>query len=510
MSGGFDASGALPHGAIPASAQFVAQTTTFRFASEAFCSGAGDSPAHSFFDGRVRIPLVLDRAISNGREDLGGHPLINWGGIDFDNLDGALDTVIANYPVDGRAVRVKVGKITRNRDGTRTFPALADLQTVFDGQALGWEIGDGTARLRIRDQGYRLNVPLQSSRYAGSGGTEGGSDLKDRVKPILYGYCEHVTPVYLGLIGGKATYDIGPVASVAGVYEGGAALVYTAGTPGVGEYTYNLSTGIITYGGNVSGANAPKPITVTATGLQTTTQAIVDNIVRVRAGLTSATSFSVENAAEVGIWVDQETTCAAVIEALARGIGAYAGFDVTGVYRVGVLKLPDAAVESPVDYLDDTNLFAVRRLPDPYDTPPYRRLVAYGRSWTVFSEDQVSASVLDTVKKFLAKPYRVAGAVSATVQLERLSQQDAPIVDAFFKSEADATAEAARLVALYAAGRRYQVECEARPLLFDVGHCVHVQTDELADLANGKLLRVVGISMQVTETGISTLVELFG
>src|SRR5690606_36034461 len=99
-----------------------------------------------------------------------------------------------------------------------------DFFVVFRGTARNWHVDEQTLRINIRDFGYRLEAPVGGSIYGGTGGVDGGDDLKGKRKPRLFGLCLNITPAFVSSAALLYQVNDGPVQEIDDVYVRGAAL----------------------------------------------------------------------------------------------------------------------------------------------------------------------------------------------------------------------------------------------------------------------------------------------
>jgi hypothetical protein len=140
----------------------------------------------------VAYPPTLDRPLVIDRE-LALHPArpaaaASWGTLRLANLGRQYDATAISRNSDGRPMRVLLGR--RRRDEARGLdldPAYAALTPLMTGVARPWTLAEGALSIPVRDASYLLERPLQETVYAGTGGLEGGADLKGRRKPRARG-----------------------------------------------------------------------------------------------------------------------------------------------------------------------------------------------------------------------------------------------------------------------------------------------------------------------------------
>ena len=155
-----------------------------RVSDHGLVTGSGGSPAKTLYEARIVEPINFQRSMFQLGK-IGGASRTNFGQLVLGNADAGLDAM-AGYAFDGRTVAVKVGAET---------DAYSDFTTIFTGTADSIEFDDRTVSVRLRDKQLLFETPVQGTLYAGSGGTEGGDDLKGKPKSLTYGKEINITPV---------------------------------------------------------------------------------------------------------------------------------------------------------------------------------------------------------------------------------------------------------------------------------------------------------------------------
>lgn len=90
----------------------------------------------------------------------------------------------------------------------------------FEATSGGWSYSGVTASLTLRALTGRLDKPLLDARYAGTGGAEGATTMKGKVKPMALGNCLSVEPVVVDAA--KWIFQVhgyGPVQDIVQVYD---------------------------------------------------------------------------------------------------------------------------------------------------------------------------------------------------------------------------------------------------------------------------------------------------
>jgi hypothetical protein len=160
-----------------------ADSGTLYYSSHGFTSQAADMPARTWYAGRLAEDVVVERKIY-GRDGIGGLTR-TFADCALVNADGGLDALQTNYALDGRPARLLIGRPTDARSAFNlVFSGVVELLDQADASRM---------RLRLSDGIARLAVPVNSTVYAGSGGLEGGADLKGKPKPRCWGNVQNLS-----------------------------------------------------------------------------------------------------------------------------------------------------------------------------------------------------------------------------------------------------------------------------------------------------------------------------
>jgi hypothetical protein len=133
------------------------------------------------------------------------------------NFDVNLTLLRKAYPVDtvmwaGAPIVIYAG----NAAASWPWP------TVFKGQVNSFEGAFPKLTIGGEVDSEPFSGNILNATYAGTGGAEGGTDLKNTVKPLLIGWCQNVEPVLLDSV--KSIYQFsgyGPIEAITVLYERG-------------------------------------------------------------------------------------------------------------------------------------------------------------------------------------------------------------------------------------------------------------------------------------------------
>jgi hypothetical protein len=475
---------------------------TLYAATREFISRSADQVANQPFYGTLQQTVQFDQSIITGNGF--GQVTIAWGEITLINSDGAYDEVIGRYAADGRRLVLKVGDERRIKE-----TGYDGFYTVFDGIATGIHVEEGVMRVYLRDRTYQLEAPVSASIYGGTGGLDGTEDNKGKRKPRAFGYCANVTPAFISPTLKMFQVDEGPVKAISAVYSRGNAVAFDqnystaaalmAATIPSGKYATCILNGLFRVNFVLEG-EITADVEGNSTGGFISTSA--DIVKRLLAGFElEIASFAAVNAlqpAPIGYFVEtgSDATIADVIADIMGAIGGYGGFQRDGVkFEVGLFRAPASVPSASYSRID---IIEIKReqLPQGISPPPYRYRVAWGRNFT--QQTDIASAVSSARVAFLAEQYRLSEASDANIKIDHPLAQDPQVVEAYFRDQADATTEAARLLELYGLSSfsLYRIVLKSKPFVHRIGEVVWV-TYPRWDLIEGRLLRIVSVSEKI-------------
>ncbi len=470
-----------------------------------------DTPGNTAFAGALEKAFRFDRSII-GSDTIGESITIALGELRLSNLEGDYDFLAVDHTPLGQRVVI--------RRGDRRKP-YSTWQTMLDGYMVSIdEIGRNSITFRLRDAGHRLDVPASPNTYAGTGGTEGGDDLKDKRKPRGFGYVENATPPLVNAAALAYQINDGPVEAVTAVYVRGVAQVFDANYASVtlmnaatlttGKYATCRAAGFIRIG--VANDSEIGAVTCTFSGDKTGGTFVYKTADIVKRLLTSAadyddpddlvgSSFAAVNAVQPApvsyfIGAGDDQTVATAVGRLMAGIGGWGGSRRTGKFEVNVLTAPSGTGVGDYDEVDLVDVSTIP-LPQALQPPPYRVRVGWGRNWTVQSD--LAGSVSAERRAFLEQELRFASAESATIRADFPPGHELTKDGSYFRDEADALVEAERQLALWGGSLTLYVLTLARPYTHELGNEIRATFPGRLDLDGGKILKLVKIVEDDTE-----------
>lgn len=486
--------------------------STFYISESSFVTSPTDTPANTAFTPALLEPGSLGlHVFSDGRT--GGSTKLEVGEMVLANLDGQFDDWV-DYSFDGRAIVIRSGEVgAEYPDG---------FTTIFSGTMDGVEASWDKIVIRMRDKQYIFSTPFLTTKYAGTNvlpnGLEGTSnDIKDKVKPRVYGKVFNVTPAFINT--SKLTFQVSdiPVSAISAVYDKGLALtpgadfatstLLQAASPSAGTFITCLAEGMFRLGSSPAGIITADVTQGAAVSDRTVAQIV--KLIAIGAGLSSSeinaadiTAMDVANSSVVGIYISDESSSQDLIDQLLNSVGGYCGFDSTGFLRVGVLTTPSGTpVVSLYEY--DIHEGIERRQPKDNGIPIYRVSLNHTKIYTVQPND-IAGAVTTPTRAYLAKEYRTAKSEDLTIKLQWLLSTDYS-QDTLLTVESDAVAEAARQLALYKV-RRDIFEVPVQSEIFTENNLKFMDVINLEiprfGMDNGKLFMLVGYRYELASNKV--------
>lgn len=498
---------------LEADAWTGAAVETLRLATHTIVTSPRDTPPDTIYAGRISDAGSISRSLASGGGL--GRASVSYGFLELSAADGAYDPWL-DYGFDGRPFVLR--RLMQKGLPVGAAPVL------FRGTLAGMDSSDATRvlRLKVRDRLAELAVPLLTERYAGttvagvvsasptaSDLAEGDTDLKGQLKGGIWGRVTSVPGKWANKFNLLVQFCANPVTSIT-VYDGGAPLTYRGDYPVIssllnatlvpGEYATCLAKGIARLGGSPA-------FTVTADVVEGATLAD-RSAARVAARMLDALGIAATdrdaasfdaahafNPAEVGIFLDGDTTGVEAIGQALDSIGAALVPSAQGVFQAIGLDEPGGAPAGTLTERDlvqgGSTALGVSPGQENESVPAWSVEVAYGRVYQTLTAGQVAGSLDLDRKTYLAEGSRKATTQDSSVKARHPLATELK-VDSVLVNAADAQAEAARRLALYSVRRdrlSWPVSIDRAP--YDLGQVVTVDVRRFG-YAGGKPFRVIG------------------
>ncbi|MCB4811700.1 hypothetical protein LG204_10275 [Methylovorus menthalis] len=444
-----------------------------------FADGEYIDADHHYYDLRLQQSVLFINQAFSGAVLQGSRS--GYGQAVLVNTDGGLN-YLADYAVDGRDLSISLVD-----DGTITQYVRGTVQKlVFDGTLIRIILRDPQA---IIDEVHPLDV------YAGDNvlpaGLEGTTnDIKGSKKPKVFGKVRAAAPILVNT--SKLIYQVSSLdADIIAVYDRGAAL--TSGTdyvtlsemqavaPASGEY--RAFQGYFRVGSAPAGTITCDVDSPAGAG-QVFTQIAGERSIAVSVGDMAAA----DAVGEVGLYVQEDLTTAALLDSIATSIGFYWFFDVAGVIRLIELAAPTTITHVLNDY-EDLEFSRSATGAGSNGLPVYQVRILADKVQEV--QTDLAGSVPAENVARLASQYREVKFTNAAVKTRHPLSEEL-VIESCLRHLADAQAVADRLGALLSV-RRDRLQVTARVTTrVDIGQGVLVNVKRLLYSPLGRPTVVLG------------------
>jgi hypothetical protein len=489
----------------------ISGVRTLRFATQSYSTGPTDTPANTFYDGRIQQPANISRTCFSDAKTT-GRTQIGYGDMVLVNNDGALDGLLS-YSFAGRTITIKLGVVAPNSNRVPTWVTV--IKGTMEQAELSWQ----KVTIRVRDRQQDLAKPLQQVRYAGNNtlpnGLEGvANDLKGKPKPQVFGRVLNVAPpqvntdrriyqVHAGsaLSALLSAYDRGAPLTVGAVYTSQADM--EANAPSAGQYrVWNDATAgcFVRLGSAPTGTVTVDAVQGAAVANRTVGQ-LYSQILQT-SGISSSDINSADITAldavapyEAGVYApyDQDITPLELLDTLCASVGAWYGCDASGAFRIGQIAVPSGAAVGTITATDILKIERVSSRDPGVGIPAWKMKIGYQRIYSV--QNDLTAAVTDARKAYLAEEYRRVESSDASIKTANLTSPELEFLTVL-TSASDAATEADRRLAIYKVRRdMYQLTIRVdAPLAaaLDIGKIVSLQINRFG-MSAGKNFLIIGI-----------------
>lgn len=471
-----------------------------------YTTAATDTPASWPFESRLIRPLNVQHQLFSGAT-ISGEAVPAFGNIEIANGDGLFDDWY-DFHWFGRDLRLYVGLPTYQ---------FKDFALVMKGTSDGLGANLSTVEIRYRDLRRKLQRPVQTNVYAGTGGLEGGDALKGKTKPKFWGQVRQLEPVPVDPASLIYQLNDGAMQAVDAVRDQGAALAFnadvadiTTATPTGGQYATSLATGYIKLGASPAGT-----VTVDARGDKAGALGYRNTLAGIiRKMATESSALSDPGDLETGSFADLDVSHPEVVgwatglqsvsvEECLNGLigpsrGLFWAFTRAGKLQLGEIPNPSAATASntfdnaaPSDLREPQQGGTFDSLP----IGPIKRVeVAYKKYWRVLSAEEAVSAATEAARADFGEEYRVE-AVDVSGATTEDPEAVVLRVNTTIDTAAAAATEATRLATLFGSTRRaYSVGLTKGVFGYNLADVIELKLSSPArlGLASGKNFIVVG------------------
>lgn len=480
-----------------------------RLFSDIGWTGRPSDPSHPnrHFAPRVLEPLNVERVLpfapGGARRSA---PTV--GDLVLINADGELDTLLS-ASVDGRPVTVLQG---------RPGADFADFEVIFKGSMVAWrQAEDAMMAIGLRGSSWQMDVPVARPLYLGTGGLEGGADIKGKSKPAAFGLNRNIQPALVSPANLIYQFHFRRGLQVIGCFDGGVAYTYAGDVPDItatsvapGQFKTQLSDA----GSYVRLGTAPtKTLTLdvrgdAGNGIYVERAAdiafrLLHDLQGLNDGWFEYQTFDALNLlapSPVQIYLGLEPISATdVMDQIMAGINGWWSENRLGRIEVGLISLP-AAVPQATLRMKDVLDFEIVALPESFDPPIKRVRVGYDRNWTPLDVTQIGQAIVtgDPARyAFLTEEYRFVVAEDPDVPTRNLRAQEFTLFSSYV-SEAAAQSLANALMAIYSKPRRLaRIRTKRQGYKIPLGATIAVDYPRYG-LSGGRNVTVVGQALSAS------------
>lgn len=489
---------------------------TLRFSCKGYVTGPSDTPANTVYDARiVSLGAYTRHLFGEGRTI--GDVEVELSDTVLANADGELDGLL-NNGFSGQPFVLK-----RLLSSQSAFSTAA---TVLTGTLEGGDASGGmtTFTLRGYDRRRDADVSIQKNTYGGTvlgGGAsaDGSPDMKGQLKPLLFGRCFSVPAVIVNPYNLILQFNDGPVSSIA-LMDGGIPLIndgdvstlsaLASSSGNGGHYKTCLALGLAKPFGAFNGNPGfiwTADVVEGSTSALRCAGAVVQRMLA-KIGLTnintaSFTALNTLQPAEVGIYLDSDTSCLAAIRRVLDSIGGWIVPDSLGQFVVGRLDLPGAPVATVVEpqiltsSSDETLQFTNN--PDTDGHIPARRVTLnWRKNWHVHTTSDLGPCVNATSAtraSILQQEVQTVVADSTAVATKYGAGAPELVIDTLLTDATAVQTELTRRAAMYSASRvstQIAVDIDDAALMIP-GATIALQFSRYG-FDSGKAMRIIGRS----------------
>jgi hypothetical protein len=489
---------AMPFGALEAGDLWSADKV--RLSDVGYITEAADAPAHTPYLPRLLTPYSFEISLPIPGESR-GLGTAGFGVIEIANDDGRLDSLLARS-WEGRDFTILLGgtyNVGRADERTLDFD---EFETLFRGTVRSIATESGRLVLATNDVLSKLDNPVQSNLYAGTGGMEGGDAIEGLPKPLCFGEAYNVDAVLVDDVDLIYQVHDGSVQAIPEVRDQGIALTLAGDIVGLGlgslsdwspvggQYVTDLAQGLFRIGGSPAGTITADVEGDDAGGYVSSTAEVVRRIATVYGGFSDPSDLEAVDFAgfpitdAVGFYTGtREVRVLEAISELMAAADGWASSTRDARLRIGPNVAPEgvAAAEALTDA--EIEEISDESMPEPV----WRVRVGYQPIWRVQDEDGLAGGVSAADRALYSQERRWATAEDTGVQSTHRSARELEI-PAFFADKAPAEAMAAAVLdRLKVRRRRYRCRVPRSVFNRQVGDVLTVTSAD-SDLEAGRNL----------------------
>jgi hypothetical protein len=357
--------------------------------------------------------------------------------------------------------------------------------------------------LLLVDNMQLVNSTIAETTIAATAGTSNSQQLV----PLAFGECFNVTPVSLGVVGGKNTYQVHngvvqPIDEIIEVRDNGAPIqVYgNTKTDLLSEGKFQLANA--PYGAITCSVRGAKPSGTYQYRVGEVVQNILSNYgrglsngVASKINTTNFANFDSATPANVGVYINSRENVLDVCSRITSSIGAYLVLGLDGRFKLTQL-LGNTSNPAPTHSVTQTDMeersLAVRKKVDVEAAVK----LGYCKNWTIQATG-LAAGLPQANAYIFARDYYYIKKSDATLVGSAYYNQstEPPARETLLTSTTQADAEASRILELYKAARYiYSANFYAHMLVAELGDTIKVTHPRFGLGGSGKTGTIVEIN----------------
>lgn len=407
--------------------------------------------------------------------DFNGQPSIGYGDIEVDNVNGIRDAWL-QYVWVNKPIVVWIGDPTWPRSDF--YPIFRGLVRDIDTKSRN------SLNLILVNELQAINEAVSSTTMLVGGASA------DKLVPLCFGECFNVTPVVRSSAALQYQVHNGDIEGILEVRDNGAPV----------PFTQNVSTGTFTlqfspFGAITATVQGAKPNAVYVNRIGSVIKTLLRNYGKqlLASDIDEAGMDAVDAATnlEVGLYLTERENILDVCQRIAFSGGYYLVADISG--KLKLVRLQADIVTAPTYTVTQTDMeFASLAVSQKLDVLGTVKL-AYSKNWTPQTNGLVNI-LKPEAATILEKPYYYETATNGTI-VSRYQQVAEPVVqETLLISQADASAEAARLLNIKSTPRFvYTATYYAKMLFCELGDTVRI-THPRFGLSTGKTGMAVSVN----------------
>ncbi len=404
--------------------------TTLYLSTKGYVSGAADSPANI-----VYMPAIAGGVQVTEEISLDGSAAMSYGDIELYNVSGERDGWL-DYVWSNRSVKVFNGYLGAARSSfTLLFNGVID------------DIGSSTRdriNLKIRDKLQRLNCPVSDAKL---GGTKSNADT---VLPLVFGEVCNITPLLTNPETLEYQVHNGAIERIIEVRDNGVPITTFTANLTTGKFVLTAApAGVITC--SVQGSKQETYVNTVSSVIQRLAMSYgktATRLISIDMSLPILGRFDLDNTQAVGTYLSGRENVITVMQELAASIGAQIVINRSGKLSLLQISFPPSGVATAITAVDmvQSSLHIVRRLPVKSSVK-----LGYCKNWTV--QSNLQTGIPESSKDMLSTEFLTVTESNTAVAANYKLDAEPIQINTLLLSKEEATAEAARQLAIYSVPR---------------------------------------------------------